>query len=521
MIFPTLDFLLFFLVVWPLAWALAKAPTAWAAAALVGAFTAGLLAMTGRPVPMLAILLAGTAATGWAFLRGQRHLAHKLAIIAASYCFYAFWNWRLAGLLLTSVVLNWLTGRLIDGARGTVWAARWCALGVVINLSVLGFFKYYDFFLQSLAAALTTIGIERDMPWLEIVLPIGISFFTFQGISYVVDLKRGDLDRSRPLVDVMFFISFFPHLVAGPIVRAARFLPQLETPPDPRRTFIGLGLLLILWGVVKKAIIANVLATRLVDKVFFDPTVLGTIDVLAGVYGYAVQIYCDFSAYSDIAIGIAALLGYRFQRNFDQPYRATSLRDFWHRWHMSLSQWLRDYLYRPLGGNRGGRWQTYRNLLLTMILGGLWHGAAWRFLLWGALHGIGLAIERLWHDWRSAQGKAPAASTLPLRIVTTIVTFHVVCLGWILFRSESVTRAGEVIEALGRWQQVELLNAGLALLIVIGMAINFTPPDLLQRLHRLYVRWPVWASGVAAASVLLVVEALAGDGTAPFIYFQF
>src|SRR5262249_42131939 len=155
----------------------------------------------------------------------------------------------------------------------------------------------------------------------------------------------------------------------------------------------------------------------------------GTVDVLAGIYGYAVQIYCDFSAYSDIAIGIAALLGYRFQRNFDQPYRATSLRDFWHRWHMSLSQWLRDYLYRPLGGNRGSHWQTYRNLLLTMILGGLWHGAAWRFLLWGALHGAGLAVERLWHDWRTARGHTPVASGLTVRIVTTIVTFHVVCLG--------------------------------------------------------------------------------------------
>src|SRR5262245_7574359 len=316
MIFPTLNFLLFYMVVWPTAWALVLA---------------------------------------------RRHGLHKVAIIGASYFFYAFWSWKLAFLLLASVLLNWATGRLIGLAAGRPTLKQLAVgLGLAVNLSLLGFFKYYGWFSEELNALLTRLEVERELPLLEIVLPIGISFYTFQGISYIVDLYRGDLDRPRPLIDVMFFISFFPHLVAGPIVRAASFLPQLERPPDPARVFVGLGVMLILWGVFKKAVVANWLAVSLVDKAFFDPLAYGGIDLLAAVYGYAVQIYCDFSAYSDIAIGVAALLGYRFQRNFNQPYRAESLQDFWRRWHMSLSSWLRDYLYIPLRCNRPGESKTYR-----------------------------------------------------------------------------------------------------------------------------------------------------------------
>ena len=377
MIFPTLNFLLFFLVVCPIAWALAIS---------------------------------------------RAHTLHKLSIIAASYFFYAFWNWRLAFLLFSSVVLNFVAGRLIDRTRGTPWCKRVVSIAVILNLSLLGFFKYYGWFLESLDALLRSLDMERELPFLEIVLPIGISFFTFQGISYIVDLYRGDLDRSRPLIDVMFFISFFPHLVAGPIVRAAAFLPQLERPPNPNRVFVGLGLILIIWGVFKKAIVANYLAVSLVDKAFFDPTAFGAVDLLFAVYAYAVQIYCDFSAYSDIAIGIAALLGYRFQRNFNQPYRAETLADFWRRWHMSLSSWLRDYLYIPLGGNRGGELKTYRNLLLTMVLGGIWHGAAWKFVIWRAAWR--LPRRRARHGLRArcrqqaaVAPRARCAADLPLRVL--------------------------------------------------------------------------------------------------------
>ena len=476
MVFPTLSFLLFYLIVWPLAWS---------ATAL------------------------------------RQHTLHKLVIIAASYFFYAFWNWRLAFLLFGSVLLNWGTGRLIEAFRGTPWQGRIVAAGVAINLLVLGVFKYYGWFSEELNAVLRATGLAREIPLFEIILPVGISFFTFQGISYIVDLHRGDLDRASPLVDVMFFISFFPHLVAGPIVRAASFLPQLERPPSPNRVFVGLGMLLILWGVFKKAVVAHWLAIDLVDKVFFDPTAYGTADALAAIYGYAVQIYCDFSAYSDIAIGVAALLGYRFQRNFNQPYRAETLADFWRRWHMSLSSWLRDYLYVPLGGNRGAPWRTYRNLILTMVLGGIWHGAAWKYVVWGTLHGGFLALERIMAGGRSAISE-DRARPLWRRVVAVLVIFHFVCFCWIFFRAENVPRAGEMLAALAETQRTAtLLTPWLATLIAFGLAVQFTPADLLEHFDRVYQRLPVWLVGVLAGLLLLLVEAIGGDETAAFIYFQF
>ncbi|MFM9941712.1 MAG: MBOAT family O-acyltransferase [Hyphomicrobiaceae bacterium] len=475
MVFPTLSFLIFYCVVWPLSWA--------------------------------AVALG-------------RHTLHKLIIIAASYVFYCVWSWRFAFLLFASVLLNWATGRLIERARATPWRWRVVTAGVTLNLMLLGFFKYYGWFAQEMNALLRATGLTRDIPLMEILLPVGISFFTFQGISYIVDLYRRDLDRARPLIDVMFFISFFPHLVAGPIVRAASFLPQLETPPNPRRVFVGLGVMLILWGVFKKAVIAHWLAVELVDKVFFDPAAHGTVDAVAAVYGYAVQIYCDFSAYSDIAIGVAALLGYRFQRNFNQPYRAETLADFWRRWHMSLSSWLRDYLYVPLGGNRGGALRTYRNLLLTMVLGGIWHGAAWKFVIWGALHGGFLALER-----GLAGGKPViAGSPRPLwrRAIGILVVFHFVCLCWIFFRAETVSYALAMLSAIATPAIAStLVTPWLMALIAVGLAVQFTPSDLLERLDHLYQKMPVWLVGICAGLLLLLIEAIGGDETAAFIYFQF
>jgi D-alanyl-lipoteichoic acid acyltransferase DltB (MBOAT superfamily) len=474
MVFPTLSFLIFYLVVWPLSWL--------------------------------------AAALRW-------HRVHKLVIILASYVFYSSWNTRIMVVLLASVLLNWFAGRLIEFHRGRP-AARWIVSGAVaINIGVLGFFKYYNFFVDSLNELLTSLGMAREIANLDIILPLGISFFTFQGISYVVDLYRGDLDRSRPLIDVALFISFFAHLIAGPIVRASKFLPQLERPPDPNRVFVGLGVLLIGWGVFKKAVIANWLAVELVDKAFLAPAGLGGVDLLFAIYGYAVQIYCDFSAYSDIAIGVAALLGYRFQRNFDQPYRAQSLQDFWRRWHISLSTWLRDYLYRPLGGNRKGRGRTYANLLITMLLGGLWHGAAVKFVLWGALHGGGLAIERWAAD--AAGGRRPLKSPWA-RGLATLVVFHFVCFCWIFFRAKDMVQAGEVIAGLADWSQpVQLVTPFMLVLLAIGMAVQFTPRDLLVRLDHLYHRLPAWGVGALGGAALLLIELVGGDSTAPFIYFQF
>jgi alginate O-acetyltransferase complex protein AlgI len=471
-VFPTLNFLIFYLVVWPVSWLLARSRT---------------------------------------------HTLHKLAIIVASYVFYACYDTRLSLVLFTSVCLNWAAGWGIERWRGSPWAKATLVVAVAANLAILGFFKYYSFVIENVVGLL---GFDIGAPRFNLLLPLGISFFTFQGISYVVDVWRRDLDRARPFIDVMMFISFFPHLVAGPIVRASKFLPQLEKPPSPDRVFMGLGLLLIAWGVFKKAVVANWLAVELVDKVFVAPAGFGARDLLVAIYAYAMQIYCDFSAYSDIAIGVAALLGYRFQRNFNQPYRARTLSDFWRRWHISLSSWLADYLYKPLGGNRHGRLKTYRNLIITMFLGGLWHGAAWHFIMWGVLHGTALAVERFVIETFNPDRKPLGAVG---KVVATLLVFHFVCFCWIFFRASDMQSAWDAIVGLTDWSQpAQLVTPFLIGLVVLGAAMHFTPADrLLLALDRGYHRLPTWAVGVIAAVFLLAIELIGGDGSAPFIYFQF
>src|SRR5690606_35731256 len=341
--------------------------------------------------------------------------------------------------------------------------------GVAANLLILGFFKYYGFFVEQAGELLAQFGWERDLPLLQIVLPVGISFFTFQGISYVVDVHRGKTPPAKSLLDVMLLLSFFPHLVAGPIVRASDLLPQFERTPRLTRVMATHGLLLIVWGLFKKTVIASELSVNLVDPVFFDPSAFGAVDIAAAVYGYAVQIYCDFSAYSDMAIGLAALLGYSFPRNFDQPYRASSMQQFWRRWHISLSSWLRDYLYVPLGGGRKGLVSSCVNVMITMLLGGLWHGAAWTFVAWGALHGGAQVGERL--------GRAALGERRGVR-----ATFHVVCLGWIVFRAETFGLAMQMLRGLGRIGPVAVVTPFLLGLIVIGLGMHWLPPRAVEGL---------------------------------------
>ncbi|MGE4013088.1 MAG: MBOAT family protein [Alphaproteobacteria bacterium] len=467
MIFPTLSFLLFFLFVFPVSWAIRN-----------------------------------------------RHETRKYFLIAASYFFYAFWDWRFAFLLLASTVVNYAGGKWVFEAHDERTRKWGVALGVAANLLFLSYFKYCEFFIQSLNDVLVSFGIQRELPIWEIILPVGISFFTFQGISYIVDCYRRDVPHAYKLTDVMLYNSFFPHLVAGPIVRAADFMPQLDRKPDPSRILVGMALVLILWGLFKKSVIANEIAIGLVDKVFFDPSRYGPVDLLLAAYGYAVQIYCDFSAYSDMAIGLAALFGYHFQRNFNQPYRAATLQDFWRRWHISLSSWLREYLYRPLGGNRGGRFKTYRNLFLTMILGGIWHGAAWNFIFWGFLHGVGLAIER-------ALGFRLPGTRLG-RALAIFVVFHFVVLCWIFFRADSFDKAWQFLAAFGNVGLPVQHAGGLVIgLIAFGLAIHFTPSDMLARSERTWGRWPALVQGTAAGALVVAIEAFGTGAAAPFIYFRF
>lgn len=475
MLFPTADFALFFFVVFCVSWALR-----------------------------------------------QRAEARKLVLLVASYFFYGYWDWRFTGLLALSSVINYVAGRMIAssgsaGARKTVLLTA-----VALNLAILGFFKYFGFFIATLSDLLVMVGLERDLPLLQIILPVGISFFTFQGISYVTDVYRGEVGPVRSPLDLFLYISFFPQLVAGPIVRAAWFLPQLDHTPRLTRRALCFGLTLILLGLFKKMVVANYLATELVDGVFLDPGGYSSLELLIAIYGYAVQIYCDFSGYSDIAIGVAALMGYRFHKNFDCPYRARSLREFWRRWHISLSQWLRDYLYKPLGGSHHGRAATYRNLAITMLLGGVWHGAAWTFIVWGAIHGTALAVERAFRVAQSGgepQRQETGAIRAPLQI---LATFHVVCLAWIFFRSEDFATAFTYLRELGRFtSEIYLASPFLVGLIALVLAAQFVPANCVERLANRLEVLPVWAIAGAFAVLLLAIDLVAPEGTAPFIYFQF
>jgi D-alanyl-lipoteichoic acid acyltransferase DltB (MBOAT superfamily) len=493
MLFPTLDFALFFIVVFAIAWELR-----------------------------------------------DRDENRKFFLLAASYFFYGYWDWRFTLLLAGSSLINYSAGRLVGLINDERERRVVVGVAVALNLVVLGFFKYYGFFIDSLADLLGQLGLERDLPFLEIILPVGISFFTFQGISYVVDVYRRQLDPVRSPLDIFLYISFFPQLVAGPIVRAADFLPQLRARPELDRPMVSLGIVLILVGLFKKMVIANYLATELVDTVFFDPSAYGSPDLILAVYGYAVQIYCDFSGYSDIAIGVAALLGYRFKWNFNQPYRAASLREFWRRWHISLSQWLRDYLYKPLGGSRGGKLRTYRNLFLTMLLGGIWHGAAWTFVIWGVIHGTALVLERLFASRRQDVAKtlamaAPAPGALSAAATPTmpadsewrrgwriILTFHIVCLAWIFFRSESLDTALSYLAGLASWDQpVQYVQPFLVILIGGSLLAHFMPNRWVQNVSALLARRGPIVQGSVLGFGILLIEAIVPEGVAPFIYFQF
>ena len=468
MLFPTLTFGLFFLALFALAW-IVQRPAEW----------------------------------------------RKIILLVASWIFYGAWDWRFVTLLIASGAMNWFIAREISHRRGPRHRKALLIGGVVANLTILGVFKYYGFFFDSIDQGLRILGWSRDMPVIQVILPIGVSFFTFQGMSYLIDVYRGKC-HAASLLHVTLLMSFFAHLIAGPIVRGADLIPQFERGPKLSREGAATGVLLIIWGLFKKSVIASELATGLVDPAFFDPAAHGATDLIAASYGYAVQIYADFSAYSDMAIGLAALLGYRFPRNFDQPYRAFSLQDFWRRWHISLSSWLRDYLYIPLGGSRGSVWFACRNIMITFILGGLWHGAAWKFATWGLLHGVGLSIERLWTRFKPA-----ALPALP-KWVGLIVTFHLVCLAWIFFRAESFDSAIDFIKGFGRWDNAALSFTPMALgLILFGLALHASPPRLIEAVGARAARLPALAFGLGAGVLILLIDALRPEGVAAFIYYQF
>ncbi len=442
-------------------------------------------------------------------------------LVVVSYVFYAHWDWRFLPLIWGSSTVDWLLGRAIGNSEDPRRRRLWLAGTVALNLSVLGIFKYFNFGVDSARALLDAAGIQIPEITLRIALPVGISFFTFESMSYVIDVYRRQIQPHRSYLEYLGFVAFFPHLVAGPIIRPRDLLPQLSAPACYRPKEASEGLYLIAMGLMKKVVIGDVLAVNLVDRVFDAPLMYSGLENYAAVLGYALQIYCDFSGYTDIAIGSAQLLGIRFPLNFNAPYQATSIADFWHRWHISLSSWLRDYLYISLGGNRKGSVRTTVNLLLTMLLGGLWHGANWTFVVWGGIHGVALGVNRIL-ERRRKDKPSPWREHPAYRILCQFTTFHLVCVGWIFFRAETFTKAATVFS---RIASGTTYHPNLPPLILGTLALGFVthalPVAWDRKVRERFVGLPVVLQGLCLLVVAIILRRMASAESVPFVYFQF
>jgi len=455
----------------------------------------------------------------YAVYRALPHRGQNWLLLLASYYFYAAWDWRFLGLLLASTVVDYSCARALDGSgtEARRKAILWLSIG--FNLSVLGFFKYFNFFADNLHALLSSLGWRVDFVTIRVLLPIGISFYTFMTMSYVIDVYRREIPATRRLLEFAVFVAYFPHLVAGPILRASRLLPQIHEPRRISGQQVRDGLWLIAWGFFLKIFVADNVAG--VANAVFEPDTTPTgINVLVGVYAFTLQIFGDFAGYTNIARGTSKLMGIELVENFRFPYLVRSPQEFWRHWHISLSTWLRDYLYIPLGGNRGGSLFTYRNLMLTMLIGGLWHGAGWTFVAWGAIHGTALVGER-W--WRERPGYVERPSTAWGRAWQRFLTFQVVCLAWIFFRSDSFSDAWELIARLfTAWgESSELVTGGVLLAIAVGIGSQYLPRRLPLALMARFSRLPVPAQALVLSVALLAVHAMGPEGVAPFIYFRF
>ena len=462
------------------------------------------------PTVEFAIFFPIVLAISWALM--SRQPLWKPFIVVASYVFYAAADPRFCLLLAAITLVSQLAAVAIhrtENERARKWL---CAGGVVFDLGVLAVFKYYGFFVTDVSDTLDAIGLGMPLPLATIALPVGVSFFSFQAVTYVVDVKRRQTEPAS-LLDAAIYLSFFPHLVAGPIVRASEFLPQLKQPRNPDRVAVSAGLTLVALGLIKKVMIADYLAREVVDPVFAVPQAYSAPDAILAAYGYAAQIFCDFSGYTDIAIGLALLLGFVFPQNFNSPYRATGFRDFWRRWHMTLSRFLRDYLYIPLGGNRKGKFRTYLNLMVTMTLGGLWHGAAWNFVAWGAYQGTGLSAE---HAIRGRLGRIFPGW------LRWFVTFNLIVVGWILFRSTDLSLFGDYMAALVRSGPATLYSVPVVGAIILVVGLQLLPERPMEGIELRLGRLQPLLLGAALALVVLVIGAtVPSQGVPPFIYFRF
>jgi D-alanyl-lipoteichoic acid acyltransferase DltB (MBOAT superfamily) len=455
-----------------------------------------------------------------------------------------FFYWKSGGhffvILIFSTLVDYTLGQLIYTSKLQRQRKLFVGMSVFVNLTLLAYFKYAYFFVDivndvfgtqhevvDLLALWTNNLTGSNFNMTEIILPVGISFYTFQTISYSVDIYRRKVQPVKNIVDFGFYVSFFPQLVAGPIVRAAEFVPQLYKKYQVTQREFGYALFLILNGLIKKMLVSDFISINFVDRIFANPELYTGLENLLGVYGYGLQIYCDFSGYTDIAIGVALLLGFRLPLNFNSPYKAESITDFWHRWHISLSSWLRDYLYIPLGGNRKGKIRTYINLAVTMILGGLWHGAAWRFIIWGALHGVWLAIHK---GWIAVFGKPSGKPGFWGHFLRVFLTFNLVNFAWIFFRAADMQKANAVIARIGTIfngeqlkQFPEILSAygHIFALMLVAYIIHWLPKSFKTKYQNWFINMH-WSLKVLIAVVIafILYQAKSSD-VQPFIYFQF
>lgn len=443
-----------------------------------------------------------------------------LFVVLFSYYFYYKSSGTYFFLLAVVTLSDFTLARLMErterkGARRALLITSLC-----INLGLLCYFKYTNFFYEMLAPLW-----GGQFHALDIFLPVGISFFTFQSLSYTLDVYRGELKALRNPLDYAFFVSFFPQLVAGPIVRARDFIPQIRRPVVVTPEMFGRGVYFIAAGLFKKAILSDYISVNFVERIFDNPGLYSGIENLFGVYGYALQIYCDFSGYSDMAIGLALLLGFHFPLNFRSPYKASSITEFWHRWHISLSTWLRDYLYISMGGNRRGKLRTYFNLFMTMLLGGLWHGASWNFVFWGAIHGIALALHKF---WRSLLGRDKHYQSRGIRqVLGILLTFHLVCLCWIFFRNSTFEASWTMIHQIVANFQPQLFGQlvdGYKMVfafMAVGFVLHFLPDRWEEACQRGVIRLPLVTQALLLILIIYVVIQVKTSDIQPFIYFQF
>jgi len=451
------------------------------------------------------------------WLKGRIKVIYLLAI---SYLFYGYWDWRFLSLIAFSTIVDYFVGQFLSKAKTKKVKFRWLLISVGVNLGLLGFFKYCNFFVDSFQDLVAQFGGNVDSLHLNIILPVGISFYTFQTMSYTIDIYRGKLAPTRDFLKFSLFVSFFPQLVAGPIERARDLLPQMAFKNRATRTQLKEGIVLITLGLFKKVMLGDTTG-RIVDHIFAEPGIYMSDELIYGLILFSVQIYADFSGYSNIARGTAKLLGVELVENFNQPYFSKNITEFWRRWHISLSSWLKDYLYIPLGGNRNGKFKAYRNLMLTMLLGGLWHGANWTFIIWGALHGAYLIVHKL--ITKNKTGSDTESGNL-LSLLKIATTFCLVLFAWLFFRAKSFDQAIFILNKIARFEISDVWGTMLSITLTFALVtvlLDYIEWKTKSHSFLTKIKAPGVFWGVNASLLIMVMLYMFQAEPLPFVYFQF